>query len=58
MTSVAQGLPVRKDVTPSGPEFTQIKAMMNGVTVWTPDWAQALKDPPADVARWQQVTGS
>ena len=30
---------------------------MKGVTIWTPDWAQVLKDLPADVARWQQVDG-
>jgi 2-aminoethylphosphonate transport system substrate-binding protein len=31
---------------------------MEGVTVWTPDWAQVLTDLPADVAKWHQVTGS
>jgi 2-aminoethylphosphonate transport system substrate-binding protein len=28
------------------------------VTIWTPDWAQVLKDLPADVGRWKQATGS
>ena len=49
----AQGRPRRP--TPTSPSCT---SAMKGVTVWTPDWAAVLKDLPADVARWQQATGS
>jgi len=31
---------------------------LKGVTIWTPDWAQVLKDLPTDVKRWHAVTGS
>jgi 2-aminoethylphosphonate transport system substrate-binding protein len=58
VSSVALGMPVRKDVTPSDASFAKLHAAMQGVTVWTPDWAQVLKDLPADVARWRQATGS
>ena len=58
VSSVALGMPVRKDVTPSDASFTRLHDAMEGVTVWTPDWAQVLKDLPADVARWRQATGS
>ena len=58
VSSVAIGVPVRKDVTPTDANFTKLHEAMQGVTVWTPDWAQVLKDLPADVARWRQATGS
>jgi 2-aminoethylphosphonate transport system substrate-binding protein len=58
LTSVAQGLPVRKDVTPTDEAYKNLHKLMEGVTVWTPDWAQVLTDLQADVAKWHQVTGS
>ena len=57
VSSVAIGLPVRKDVQPSDENFKKIEATMQGVTVWTPDWAQVLKDLQADAARWRDATG-
>src|ERR1700691_5036096 len=58
VSSVALGMPVRKDVTPTDANFTNLHDAMQGVTVWTPDWAQVLKDLSADVGRWKQATGS
>src|SRR5579863_748666 len=58
VSSVAIGAPVRKDVMPSDANFTRFNEAMKGVTVWTPDWMQVLKDLPADVKRWHEVTGS
>ena len=58
VSSVALGLPVRKDVTPTDANFTKLHDAMRGVTIWTPDWAQVLKDLPTDVTRWKQATGS
>jgi 2-aminoethylphosphonate transport system substrate-binding protein len=58
VSSVALGMPVRKDVTPTDANFTKLHDAMQGVTIWTPDWAQVLKDLPADVGRWKQATGS
>ena len=58
VSSVALGMPVRKDVTPTDANFTRLHDAMQGVTIWTPDWAEVLKDLPADVGRWKQATGS
>jgi 2-aminoethylphosphonate transport system substrate-binding protein len=58
VSSVAIGIPARKDVKPSDANFTKLNDALKGVTIWTPDWAQVLKDLPADVKRWHEVTGS
>jgi 2-aminoethylphosphonate transport system substrate-binding protein len=57
VSSVALGVPVRKDVAPTDANSAKLRDAMQGVTVWTPDWAQVLKDLPGDVARWRQATG-
>ena len=58
VSSVALGVPVRKDVTPTDANFIKLRDAMQGVTIWTPDWTQVLKDLPDDVGRWKQATGS
>jgi 2-aminoethylphosphonate transport system substrate-binding protein len=58
LSSLAYGIPVRKDVAPTDEHFTTFHKMMEGVTVWTPDWPQVLKDLQADVAKWHEATGS
>ena len=58
VSSVAIGLPVRKDVTPTDDNFKKLHEAMKGVVIWQPDWTAVLKDLPADVARWKQATGS
>jgi 2-aminoethylphosphonate transport system substrate-binding protein len=58
VSSVAIGEPVRKDVKPTDANYVKLHEAMKGVTIWTPDWAQVLKDLPADVARWKESTGS
>jgi 2-aminoethylphosphonate transport system substrate-binding protein len=58
LSSMAFGMPVRKDVKPTDANFATVIKMMEGLTVWAPDWAQVLKDLPADVAKWHDVTGS
>jgi 2-aminoethylphosphonate transport system substrate-binding protein len=58
VSSIAIGVPVRKDVTPTDANFVKLNDTMKGVTIWQPDWAAVLKDLPADVARWKQATGS
>jgi 2-aminoethylphosphonate transport system substrate-binding protein len=57
VSSVALGVPVRKDVAPTDANSAKLRDAMQGVTIWTPDWAQVLKDLPGDVARWRQATG-
>jgi len=58
VSSIAQGLPSRQDVHPADDNYKQLHAMLEGVKIWTPDWAQVLKDLQADVARWHEATGS
>jgi 2-aminoethylphosphonate transport system substrate-binding protein len=58
VSSVAIGVPVRKDVTPSDANYTKLQAALKGVTVWTPDWTQVLKDLQADAASWRKATGT
>lgn len=57
VSSVAYGLPVRSDVTPTDANYTRLHAAMQGVKIWTPDWTGVLKDLTPDVARWRQATG-
>jgi 2-aminoethylphosphonate transport system substrate-binding protein len=58
VSAVALGVPVRRDVTPTDANFSKLHDAMEGVKIWTPDWAQVLKDLPADVGRWREATGS
>ena len=58
ITSVALGMPVRKDVTPSDKSGMMLMDAMKGVDVWTPDWAAVLKDLQGDAGRWHEATGS
>jgi 2-aminoethylphosphonate transport system substrate-binding protein len=58
VSSVAIGVPARKDVKPTDENFSRLNESLKGVTIWTPDWAQVLKDLPADVKRWHEATGS
>jgi 2-aminoethylphosphonate transport system substrate-binding protein len=58
ISSLAIGFPVRDDVHPSDDNFKELQATMTGVTIWTPDWTDTLKNLSNDVARWQQVTGN
>jgi 2-aminoethylphosphonate transport system substrate-binding protein len=55
ISSVAQGFPVRSDVHPTDANFLKLNAMLQGVEVWHPDWAQVLKDLPADVAAYNKA---
>ena len=58
LTKLANGLPARTDVKPTDENFVKFHKMMEGVTVWTPDWSAVLKDLKDDVAKWREVTGS
>jgi 2-aminoethylphosphonate transport system substrate-binding protein len=58
VSSVAEGFPVRSDVTPTDAGFKDLESKLKGVAIWNPDWAAVLADLPKDVARWHEVTGS
>lgn len=55
VSSVAQGFPVRSDVHPTDDNFKKLNAMLEGVEVWTPDWAKVLADLPSDVAAYNKA---
>jgi 2-aminoethylphosphonate transport system substrate-binding protein len=58
VSSVALGVPVRMDVKPTDKSAMALHDAMNGVEVWSPDWAQVLKDLAADAASWHTATGT
>ena len=58
VSSIAQGMPARQDVHPTDNNYKQLQSMLQGVKVWTPDWARVLSDLKSDVARWHEATGS
>jgi 2-aminoethylphosphonate transport system substrate-binding protein len=58
VSSIAKGMPARQDVQPTDDNYKRLQAMLDGVRIWTPDWAKVLSDLEADVARWHEVTGS
>ncbi|HUH94322.1 MAG TPA: 2-aminoethylphosphonate ABC transporter substrate-binding protein [Casimicrobiaceae bacterium] len=58
VSSIARGIPVRSDVKPTDENFTKLHGFMEGVTIWTPNWDEVLRDLSKDVARWHEVTGS
>ncbi len=58
VSSVAQGFPVRSDVHPTDENFKKLNAMLEGVEVWSPDWARVLTDLPADVAAYNKAISS
>ncbi len=58
VSKIAQGFPVRQDVKPTDETYTKLHDLMNGVSVYAPDWDQVLGGLQKDVARWHQETGS
>ncbi|WP_102222897.1 2-aminoethylphosphonate ABC transporter substrate-binding protein [Acidimangrovimonas sediminis] len=58
VSTIAYGLPVRADVKPTDAHYKTMHKLMQGVTVWHPDWDAVAKDLDANVARWQQATGN
>jgi len=58
IASLARGFTVRSDVHPTDNSFKGLQRIMDGVTIWTPDWNDTLEHLSEDVDRWQQVTGS
>lgn len=58
VSSVAVGIPARKDVTPTDANFKKLHEAMKGVTIWQPDWNDVLAKLPAYVKRWNEATGS
>lgn len=55
---LAGTFPARGDVSADGAAAQALTRMLQGVTVWSPDWNQVARDLDADVGVWHQVTGS
>jgi 2-aminoethylphosphonate transport system substrate-binding protein len=58
VSSIAIGIPARKDVTPTDDNYTKLHDAMKDVTIWTPNWDDVLTKLPDYVARWNEATGS
>jgi 2-aminoethylphosphonate transport system substrate-binding protein len=58
ISSVAKGFPVRTDVQPSDDNFKNLNAMLEGVEIWSPDWAKVLDSLKDDVAAYNQAISS
>lgn len=55
---LAGGFPVRRDIPATGKTAAALKALMHGVSIWTPDWSDVLNGLKQNVATWHQITGS
>ncbi|WP_414944275.1 2-aminoethylphosphonate ABC transporter substrate-binding protein [Amycolatopsis sp. cmx-11-32] len=53
----AFGAPSRADVTPSGPRADKVKAALDGVDIWQPDWNAVLAKLDADLAAYKKAVG-
>ncbi|WP_439378389.1 2-aminoethylphosphonate ABC transporter substrate-binding protein [Amycolatopsis lexingtonensis] len=53
----AYGIPARADVTATGPNAAKIKAALDGVEIWHPDWTAVLGKLDADLAAYQKAVG-
>ncbi|RVA46956.1 2-aminoethylphosphonate ABC transporter substrate-binding protein [Mesorhizobium sp. M7A.F.Ca.US.001.01.1.1] len=58
ISSVALGMPARQDVKPDDANFAKAQEAMKGVTIWSPNWDDALSKLPDYVKRWNEATGS
>ncbi|TMV72916.1 extracellular solute-binding protein, partial [Thioclava sp. BHET1] len=58
VSTIAYGLPVRSDVKPTDAHYKEMHKLMDGVTVWHPDWDKVAAGLDANVARWQKATGN
>jgi len=58
VSTVAQGLPARSDVTPTDANYQKMQAMMQGVTIWSPDWSAILTDLKSDVSAYNDATSN
>ena len=58
VSSVAQGFPVRSDIKPDDDNFKKLNAMLEGVEIWSPDWAKVLDSLKDDVAAYNQAISS
>jgi 2-aminoethylphosphonate transport system substrate-binding protein len=56
-TADAFGIPARADVTATGPNAAKIKAALDGVEIWHPDWTAVLGKLDADLAGYQKAVG-
>lgn len=56
VSSIAHGFPVRSDVQPTDDNYKQLHAMMQGVTVWTPNWDEVNNKLKSYISGWRNAT--
>lgn len=57
-SSIAYGLPVRDDVHPTDDKYKKFHALMQGTTIWSPNWTQVLDHLDADVKDYNTQVGN
>jgi 2-aminoethylphosphonate transport system substrate-binding protein len=57
-SSVAFGIPVRSDVTPTDANYNSVQAAIKGVQIYHPDWDSVLTDLDKDVSAYTNATAS
>lgn len=58
VSTIAQGVPVRSDVTPTDANYQKLQAMLQGVTIWQPDWTAILSELKSDIAAYDNATAN
>jgi 2-aminoethylphosphonate transport system substrate-binding protein len=53
----AYGIPARSDVTPTDANFQAVKAALDGVDVWNPDWTAISSNLDTQVAAYNKALG-
>jgi 2-aminoethylphosphonate transport system substrate-binding protein len=53
----AYGIPVRGDVTPTDANYQAVRAALQGVDVWQPDWTAISTNLEAQVAAYNKAVG-
>lgn len=53
----AYGIPARADVAATGANAAKIKAALDGVVIWQPDWTAVLGKLDADLAAYKKAVG-
>ena len=55
VSTIAQGLPGRRDITADDPLFRRMTEMVGEAELWEPDWLDVIETLDADVARYSKV---
>ncbi|MFE6283228.1 2-aminoethylphosphonate ABC transporter substrate-binding protein [Streptomyces sp. NPDC057877] len=58
VSEIGGGFPARQDIEPTDPNARELSALMEGVEVFAPDWADIDQNLSSYVDAWKEATGS